>query len=253
MHNPGFYKRMRPAYLPLPPNKRAKYFSFRRPRGYKQSPAWQEFRAMKQIASNPIIPNLRTGGFAGKELKYVDYSITNTPIGTNWTLLDPAPGALNAIAMGDSESQRIGRKVTNSTLHLRINVNNTSTVVVGRTIRVVIFKDTQTNQAAPIPTGVFDGTLNGFRNLEFTSRYRVLYDKTLSLNPAIASKASDDSLVGNSSDRQLIVNFRCPGSTLFSGTTADVSTITDNSYHIMACSDATGSNMFYTARFRFMG
>lgn len=256
MHNPGFYKRMRPAYLPLPPNKRAKYFSFRRPRGYKQSQSWQDWRAMKLIASRPLKPNLRTGGYVGKELKFVDYAF-NGSVSNTWAPLNPSGvGCLNAVAQGAGESERIGRKITNHSLHIRGVISMPPTTALARTVRIIIVKDTQTNGAqlsassVIAPSGVSKNYL-GWRNLEHVSRFQVLMDNLFVIQPDIASDGTD--LHGNSPMRNFNLNVKCAGTTLFDDPTAQVSSITDNSYHIIACASAGGVSLEYNCRFRYMG
>lgn len=256
MSNQFFYKRMRPEYLPLPPNKRAKLISFRRPRGYKQSQAWQDWRAMKVIASRPIPPapsNYRSGGYLGKERKFKDSTVLIS-LAPAWTLASPATGALNAVAQGNGETERDGRKISNSSLH--INGSFVTRSHEGSEVRIIVFKDTQTNGAAPSPANVIVGGINGFRNLEWVNRFRILYDKTFVVNPQVYVDPNNaNTPTSNAPCRDFRANFKLTDTTMFDNTTADIANITDNSYHVMACSTDSSmqGTLEFTSRFRFYG
>lgn len=234
------------------PNKRR--INLTRPSTYRTNQAWQDWRAMKYIARRPL--NIRTGGFLGKELKFVDYQIDPTLVTTAWMLLNPAVGALNAIAQGAGESQRIGRKVTNASLHIRGRLAFSGTnITTSRIIRIVVLKDSQANGATITPANVFNAvgdSIDQFRDLERISRFQVLYDKRIALNPAIGWSGAGG-VISNQVSLPFAVNLRCPTSTNYSAPTADVSDIVDNAYHIIASASGTGVAVDYTSRFRYRG
>lgn len=245
-----------------PPYKR-RTINLIRPSGYRSNQGWQDWRAMKFIAARPIPPvpsrNIRTGGFLGKELKFVDYNGQSNNTVTSWQLENPTVGCLNAIAQGDGESQRIGRKVTNRSVHVKgyitLGNSNTNRGTSGAVVRIVLFKDTQTNGAAPTPTDVMTpNNVNAFRNLEYTTRYQVLYDKTFTINPSITHDGTK--LDGNYAKRPFSINCNLSDTTTFDGTTADISDIVDNSYHLIASAFNDGGPpvyLVYQSRFRYMG
>ena len=222
-----------------------------RPPTYRRNQGWQDWRAMKYIARKPL--NLRTGGFLGKERKFVDYSAGGYVLNT-WNLNDPAAGALNAVAQGNGESQRIGRAISNASLHIDGTIS-LLTQAIGQEIKIIVVKDTQTNGAPLTPGSVMIGNVNSFRNLEWLTRYQVLYSRVFTLNPSITLDAANN-VIGNNPRRNFSINVKLTGSTTFDGTTADVSDITDCSYHLLACSTnsaAQGLRVDYLSRFRYYG
>lgn len=243
-------------YRPSVFQSRKRRINLVRPPGYRTNQSWQDWRAMKYIARRPIRMNFRTGGFIGKELKFVDYTRQQAAAtGGVWYLADPPTGALNAVAQGDGESQRIGRKYSSASLHIRgtyslsnPNANN------GCTLRVVIFRDTQSNGAAPTPLNVMNAGINGFRNLEYVSRFAVMYDKTFTLNPSIAFNTSTTQEFSSNPERYFSMNFKLSGDILANGPNADISDIVDTSYHVMICASASAAILFsYSSRYRYRG
>lgn len=226
-----------------------------RPPTYRRNQAWQDWRVMKYIARKPL--NLRTGGFLGKEVKFVDYGRNGSVTNGTFSLVDPTTSCLNAVAQGSGESERIGRKITSRSLHIRGSLALGSPTAQSQRVRVIVFKDCQTNGATTVGTSVIDGAvgvspvINSFRNLENLSRFTILKDKTFILRPDIAFDGT--AIVGNAPDLSFIWNFNLTGEVSFDGPTADISDITDNAYHIMAASEAGGVSLIYTSRFRYLG
>lgn len=221
------------------------------PPGYK-SGHYYKMRRANYSYKKPN--NVRTAGFIGKELKFVDYSVAASQLPNYWAMWDPATGALNAIAQGTGESQRIGRKVSNTSLHIRGILNGYTLSANGVSCRIVVFKDTQSNGAAPLPANVMTAGINGFRNLEYVSRFQVLIDKVYNINPSITFNGNTNVVNSSSPNRHIAFNVRLPGVTTFDATTASIDNITDVSYHVMVCSDANLSCAFsYSSRFRYTG
>lgn len=226
----------------------------------------KSYKAMRKgkAASRPKYKNPRTGGYLGIENKFVDYeksaSIVDTVAGAEF---DPTEGALNAIAQGDGESQRDGRKVTVRSVHVKGYISlpaQSGSAMRSRIVRVLLLLDTQTNGAQfnsedvlvdPTSTALDPFT---FRNLQYTNRFRVLKDISITLNPDVISTTANG-------DRVAQVNmhhyFKNGLSVCFNGTTANVSTIADHSLHIMAISSGTSGGtactLNYFSRVRFVG
>jgi len=241
-------------YTPTGRTPKRRGINLTRPPTYRRNQAWQDWRAMKYIARKPL--NLRTGGFIGKELKFVDYSRSGgTGLANTWTLCNPASGALNAVAQGDGESQRIGRKITPSSLHIRGVIDMNSSTSNTASVRVVVVKDLQTNAAALTPSQVMTPGLNGFRNLEYVSRFQVVYDKIFTLSPAVGWNSQANTVLSNGPDRYFRINLRCNDKDiLFDGPTADISDIVNVAYSVIACgTTASGVGFNYESRFRYLG
>ncbi len=114
---------------------------------------------------------------AGGELKFVDTVLLNQ-VPTTAGLVIPS---LNVVPQGNGESERIGRKVTIKSISIRarFNIEGADSAVDGtRTLRFILYQDTQTNGAAAT-VGAILQTPNylSFRQLDNTGRFRLLEDK----------------------------------------------------------------------------
>ncbi len=216
--------------------------------------------------------NARTAGFLGIEKKFFDQVNTGTAIlatsspsgGEN----DPAANCLNAIAQGDQESNRDGRKCMMKSVQ----------------VTGIIYQDTQQAQSAPDTTPicyialVLDRQTNGaqlnsedvfvnpsaqsglgcslLRNLQFISRFKVLKSAQIVLpQPTVYfdSGSNTTEASGTVTPFQMYVKLELPIN--FTGTTSTVANIVDNSLHIIAfCSaNQTAPQLQYNSRVRFVG
>ncbi len=208
--------------------------------------------------------NIRTGGFLGQELKFVDYekdaNVVQTLAGSEF---DPTEGALNALAQADGPSSRDGRAVILKSVHVRGVIDTTVSTDGSEALvyRVVLYCDKQTNGAAPNAEDVFvdpsDADLDAFtlRNLAFSKRFRILSDQWYDAH-AVAG-------YGNGSTNKLFykkimfkIDKKLNIPVNYTGTTAAISTIVDNSLHLLIVAGPTSgaqANAKYTSRVRFVG
>ncbi len=219
--------------------------------------------------------NRRTGGFLGQELKFYDTKLVSAALTTNTDASggehDPsATIVLNSTTQGDGEQQRDGRKMTMKSLYLSGNCvvpgkATESTADAGCIIYIAVVLDTQTNGATIVSEQVFKNVggnvalgANPMRNLEFSTRYRVLATKHFTMqNPAIAN---DTGATGGIIQQGLVkrwkmfIKLKDLGVT-FNGTTETVANITDNSLHLIAFTSSTSLApvISYSSRLRFMG
>ncbi len=206
------------------------------------------------------VQNARTGGFLGIESKFIDSTFDNGIVATVTSAeADPAGGSLAAIAQGDGESNRDGRKCTLTSLHMKgqVQLNSTSGASSQQpgVARVIVVWDTQTNGAALSSENVMTDPTHkefAFRNLQFFKRFKILKDQTFTINPAAG--AGD----GGVNDFGAIMqnfnwNFRFRIPVIHNGTTAAITTITDNSLHVIAFASSTLMTLRYEARTRFVG
>lgn len=238
----------------------------------KKTPVKRQISSVGQSAFVPWLAkqkrlNLRTGGYLGTEVKWVDHSqalqIGGPVSGQSWFIADPSTAlCLNAITQGPSQNQRIGVKVKLLRLDLQIQLQMASyssiTPVHGAVIfRVVIYKDKQTNKAPPLTADVFDSFL-GFpdtlshRAVEWKDRFDVLYDRHVRVD-AIGMDWATNTYRRVGAHHQLTATVPLDCISMFKGTAdpATVAEITDNSLHIMACcddEDVGESYINYTSR-----
>lgn len=121
-------------------------------------------------------------GSRSGEVKFLD---TTTSFAVDTTGEVPATGQLNLIPQGVEESQRVGRKVTIKSIHVRWVVNMAATAT-SPTIRILLVQDTQCNGAAATYSGVNGvletDTVQAFRNLENSQRFIIHKDWFFPLN-----------------------------------------------------------------------
>lgn len=142
-------------------------------------------RLIRRYGSGRHAP-FRTGGFravrgvnnpAGRrELKFVDTDISPIELDTTGTVLP-----LNVMAQGSSQSTRIGNKITNMSVFVRVSVNNGTTAGSAPGIRMMLVYDTQVNAALPAITDILTlATINGLTNLANRDRFTILWDRVWS-------------------------------------------------------------------------
>lgn len=209
--------------------------------------------------------NARTGGFLGIETKFIDYEynalVQQSLVGS---LAVPATAlALNAVAQGDGESDRDGRKCTTTALHMRgyvqIDKNATGVDPLTASVRIVVVHDTQTNGGQLTETTVFkDPTGTAleplvFRNLQYAKRFRILMDKSISLYHP--SGGGSTMPVYAPARKHFTLNKTLNMPTIYKSNGAIIGNITDNSIQVLAFSGATDSpcTLRYISRVRFVG
>lgn len=211
--------------------------------------------------------NVRTGGYLGIENKFIDYTVSGSTIADTNTGAEQDPATANsisAIAQGDGESNRDGRKALINSVLIRGSVllqglGSVSTVQEPVVVRVALVLDQQTNGAQLDSEDVFLPATNvehAFRNLQFTRRFRVLRDKTFVLNPQAAAGTGsvNDTSPVITAFNWFIGNLKIP--VTFTDTTAVVANIMDNSLHVIAFTSSISAGLVllnYQSRVRFTG
>ncbi len=211
----------------------------------------------------------------GQELKFYDTKLTTSaltaPTDSASGEHDPsATVVLNSVTQGDGEQQRDGRKMTMKSLYINGTIScigkaaqSTSDAAAQCFIAVVL--DSQTNGATIVSEQVFTNksgsallAASPMRNLEFSSRYRVLGSRVITLqNPVIAPNTDAGGTMvqaGLSRPFKFFLKLSDMGVT-FNGTTETVANITDNSIHLIAYTSDISlvPTISYNSRLRFMG
>jgi len=258
-------------------------YSYRRYGGIKRSAVSAAFpypkrRQLLGPVYGPVLPpnmrarrrlrrrNVRTAGFLGIERKFYDSNVasgTAIVAAAAGAEVDPTPDllCLNAIAQGDGESNRDGRKCIVKSLQIqgvlyKSTVNDQADAVADSIVRVLVVQDTQTNGAQLNSEDVLlDGAndINAMYNLQYSKRFRILMDRKYKIT---ASNSHNDAAATGSVGYQQ-VPFRFYKSmnmpVNFSNTTSNIANITDNSLHVIMVANAAGCSTYYQARVRFVG
>lgn len=189
------------------------------------------------------------------EMKFLDtlratVAVSNTGTITNDTVC--------VIPQNATESGRIGRKVTIKRIHIKGQyiLNTSSTVATGwNKVRVIVYVDKQSNGATATVADLLDSTtVNSFRNLQNSSRFVFIHDKTYSKN-IMAGGGVTGSLEGWENASHLSINKRCNIVMEYddSAATGALTTIRSNNIGIMCItSEATPAmSIAYTVRVRY--
>lgn len=217
--------------------------------------------------------NPRVAGFLGIEKKFFDTKLLDaalvTSIDATGGLHNPSGTVcLNAVAAGDNEQERDGRKMTMKYISVCGTVR--SAVLTGingsvqqNTVYIALVIDTQCNGANLASELVFkngmassQGATSVFRNLEYESRFKVLkvIRGRLPL-PNLVYNGTDTDIGGTIFPFKMNVNLKdMPVN--FKNTTGVIANITDNSLNLICFGyDTDSASLFlsYNARLRFVG
>lgn len=213
--------------------------------------------------------NVRTGGFQGLEKKFVDTVVTGDAFTGNWaTIEDATLDSISGIAQGNGESQRIGRKVLLHSVHIkcivrRSTVESNATPQGDITGRLCLVLDTQTNAAQLTATDVMKTVTAdelSFRNLQNVSRFRVLWDRKWKLS--VSSSGMNEgaaNLFATGAQRSAIMifnkRFKTPIPVLYNSSATDgtISTVQDNSLHIIGVASDGNAFLEMVTRIRYTG
>lgn len=200
------------------------------------------------------------------ELKFRNTEVTDDAFTTTWTAMDPTGNCLTAIEQGSSEKQRSGRKAWLTSLQIRGEIHVPQSE--GATnphehqhFRLILVLDRQTNGAALTATTVMEpvgaNNLFSFPQLESTGRYKILWDRTFTINPWQMNEGAIN-LYARNGTKVLFKLFRSfnPPIPIQHTTSADpptVGEVVDNSIHLMGLGTTTSGLLSYHCRIRFRG
>lgn len=219
--------------------------------------------------------NFRLGGLLGIELKYLDVyaSAIAIPSPTDCSGGEIQPeggcaGCLTAPAQGDGAQNRDGRAIQMKSIFVSGTVQGVAATdqvdsLVAPNVFVALVLDTQANGATVVSEQVFTNpndtaATNAWpiRNIEYSSRYRVLAHKTLNLGPI--TQMTDGANTSSQRCQQRAFTLAWKGEMpirFTSGTTADVANVENNAVHVIAFSTSTNftPQMSFNSRMRFVG
>lgn len=211
--------------------------------------------------------NRRTGGYLGIENKFQDNFFTGqiSKLITGAECDPAARDSLNALARGDTQSDRDGRQATMTSLYLQgfiemLPINDSTSPYAGHVVRIMVVLDKQTNGAQLDSEKVFTLPIGGnmpnvMRNLEYVERFDVLMDKTLTINiPSSGPSAGPSS--GMDVNGAIVpfkfykkLDLTCS----YQGNNAVILNQVDQSLHVIAFTNDSTCFLRYTSRVRFMG
>ncbi len=214
-----------------------------------------------------INPNYRTGGYLGLERKFADFESDGDAFATSWAMMeDGTILSVAGVAQGNGESNRIGRKMSIHSIHIRARLTSlkqeaaTDPVPASYVGRFCLVMDTQTNGAQLTATDVFDNgqtdDILSFRDLQNSTRFRVLWDRKFSISTQQMAQGGIDLFAHGALSGPIMTynrQFKKPINVLYSNTTNVIASVVDNSLHIIGIANSTNILLSYQCRIRFTG
>lgn len=185
------------------------------------------------------------------EKKFLDTNV-GTAIGTIAQTMEFAN--LNIVAQGDTESSRQGRKIMIKKIHGKGEVVLPSATAVANsseTYKLMVVVDTQTNKAQFASTDLLESdVLFSFRNLANQSRFKILWQDTVSLQSGGAT-ATGAAYAFSEARQKWSFNLNVNIPINFDNTDTDgaIDTQTENSVYFVTQS-ATGAIVALTGQVR---
>lgn len=190
------------------------------------------------------------------ELKFIDFNTEDAMIAAGGTIMvnADAEASFVRIAQGDGESNRDGRKCCIKKICWRYRVQLADAGTAGtatETVRVIMYLDKQTNGAAATVTDILEADdFQSFNNLANKSRFRILYDQTLTINLTGAEAAT---ALTKRVNKQFYKNCSIPIEFNNAATTGALATVRSNNIGILLISESGRASLTGVLRLRFQG
>lgn len=197
-----------------------------------------------------FVPRSFGNSLAVTERKYDTLTLGATALVaslSDWTAteFDPTANSLFAPVQGDDFNQRDGRKVAVLAIKIRglVNVPDASDLTASRSgtkVRIIVYQDKQTNgaqaQGEDVMQSVANNALQTFQNPANFGRFRVLKDMVMNLVPGgVTYDGTNIEQFGRTYSFKINIRFRKPVIVHYnSTTTATITAIVDNSFHLIA-------------------
>lgn len=187
------------------------------------------------------------------EIKNFDVTLATTAITTAGIIVD---STLNLVRLGTDDNNRVGRKISIISIHLRGSLHMPSQTVLSSMnalYRVILYLDTQCNGAtAAVADILATADEKSFLNLDNTDRFIILKDWFFKLGTETNTVLAGPVYASTLMQKVLTFNKKCDFSIKFDADAGAITDITSNNIGIMAIA-STANNAFLdmTSRIRF--
>lgn len=267
--------------IPLSPLEYARYLALRYPEStsyfantalsvgkhvagsmYNRTKAWYAARGQNTTQTSLGGSQTNSGGFkrrprmvrqksrhsafqktSGKETHLFDMGATTFASDTTGTVQ-----LLNGVAQGTDYGNRVGRRITMTSVFIRGTLKSNSTNPTAAQARILLVLDRETNGVVPAIGDVLSTvTTTGNVDLDNTERFTILMDQTLAVKPYFATQIEYIPF-------KFYKKIRLPAK--YIGTGATVASVGENGLFLMTLGDftagtATAPEWILTARMRF--
>lgn len=184
-----------------------------------------------------------------KKIETSDLRQLNTNVASGTVTRAGTVTIMNAMAVGNGDGQRAGNRTVAKYLEMRIDVGLDGVALAFTTAmnyhyRCIVFWDKQANGAPPVISELLQNSGVGGNNylspfnFNGKSRYKVIWDKTVSLNPVSNSRQAIGTTTYDSMDKVIVLRKKLNTTTTYNngnaGTVADIST--NSLYMFETCS-----------------
>jgi len=209
--------------------------------------------------------NWRSAGMLGVETKYVKRYLNDATISLGVTGAELPPAANKSLCMvsiGDTEYNRNGKQFVVKDLEVRgyvtkANLADQADPPAAVLVRVMIIQDKQTNAAQYNSEDVYEETLGEdvlcTRNELHRKRFNVLYDRLLKLEANAFSADGANTVATGFKHASFYFKKTLNMKVNCVSTTDDISSVEDNSVHIMAVCNSASTKMNYQSVMHFIG
>lgn len=221
------------------------------PRRYARK-AWNTYKkgmALQNKIMNPknMMVALRGAKLASavlnSEKHYFDKYIANLTLNTAGSVTP-----LSAVVQGDDKQNRSGRSILAKSIQMKLALYQGDDTYDRQLVRFIVFYDTEQNGVLPAvsaATDVDNGVLESLHilsplNLQASSRYRVLYDRTHAIGD-ITGGVGQPSIEMQQFYKKIKFHIH------YSNTTAADADLDKNNIYILQIADQSGSSAFSTA------
>lgn len=186
-----------------------------------------------------------------EEIKFADVYQNGVSIGTT-----PVLTALNLVASGTDDNNRIGDSVHATSIQGRYDFISASAALAPTIIRMIVFWDRQPNGFAPTVSNVLDlstisSSLYAPYHRSYQKRIKIIYDKVIVINPNIGGTTSGttDALVPMAIYKRF--KRKLNREVKYNDVSATITTIQTNSLYLLQVSNNNTNPPLVVAGYRF--
>lgn len=221
----------------------------------RDGPASTSYRVKRRRTGALVVPGYTRsiGYFGGIENKFHTDTLSNATIAAATAIFKTT---ICGISEGTSEIERDGRRCVVNQIMMRYRLNLPSATDLSDTtdtVRVMVYLDTQCN-GLTAATGdlLFANTYLSFNNLANRSRFRVLYDKIVTIQcPGAAGNTTTDTTLAKSAYFSWYKKCNIPLE--FSGSNGNLTELRSNNIGVLVASKNGLCNIDGDIRLRFTG
>ncbi len=223
----------------------------KRTRSYQNAPYKRPALKKQKAFYAPAAKRRRAVTFRSLEKKFFDTTVAdNTAVAATGTIVS---SSLCLVPDGTTESERVGRRLTISSIHMRINIRLPTTTSPNDAldvIRFILYHDKQANKlTATVALILETANYRSWNNLNNSKRFHILKDKFITINNSGGSNSNLPQYPRQ--NRMFNIHENCNIDIDYDGITGALTEITSSNVGVLCISNNGESAVGYIARIRF--